>query len=99
MLNKSSKQELFNDCFPCGSAVKESACNVGDLSSVPGLGRFPWRRERLPTPVFWPGEFHGQYSSWGRRVGHDLATFTFHNSNGLFEIKVVLSIQAPGHIL
>ena len=18
----------------------------------------PWRRERLPTPVFWPGEFH-----------------------------------------
>ena len=26
----------------------------------------PWlRRERLPTPVFWPGEFHGLYSSWG----------------------------------
>ena len=21
----------------------------------------PWRRERLPTPVFWPGEFHRQY--------------------------------------
>ena len=26
----------------------------------------PWRRERLPTPVFWPGEFHGLYSLWGR---------------------------------
>ena len=25
--------------FPCGSAGKESACNVGDLSSIPGLGR------------------------------------------------------------
>ena len=25
--------------FPCGSAGKESACNVGDLSSMPGLGR------------------------------------------------------------
>ena len=24
-----------------------------------------WRRERLPTPVFWPGEFHGLYSLWG----------------------------------
>ena len=24
----------------------------------------PWRRERLPTPVFWPGEFHGLYSPW-----------------------------------
>ena len=24
----------------------------------------PWRRERLPCPVFWPGEFHGLYSPW-----------------------------------
>ena len=35
--------------FPCGSAGKESAGNAGDLSLIPGLGRFPWRRERLPT--------------------------------------------------
>ena len=26
-----------------------------------------WRRERLPTSVFWPGEFHGLYSPWGRK--------------------------------
>ena len=38
--------------FPCGSAGKESACNVGDLGSIPGLGRFPWRRGWLPTPIF-----------------------------------------------
>ena len=32
----------------------------------------PWRRERLPTPVFWPGEFYIlQYSGLGHRVGHD----------------------------
>ena len=31
----------------------------------PWLGKIPWRRERLPTPVFWPGEFHGLYSPWG----------------------------------
>ena len=37
----------------------------------------PWRRERLPTPVFCPREFHGLYSPWGRTVGHDWATFTF----------------------
>ena len=24
------------------------------------IGKIPWRRERLPTPVFWPGESHGQ---------------------------------------
>ena len=23
-----------------------------------------WSRERLPTPVFWPREFHGLYSPW-----------------------------------
>ena len=33
----------------------------------PWVGKIPWRRERLPTPVFWPGEFHGLYSPWGRK--------------------------------
>ena len=32
----------------------------------PWVGKIPWRRERLPTPVFWLGEFHGLYSPWGR---------------------------------
>ena len=27
--------------FSCGSDGKESACTVGDLGSIPGLGRFP----------------------------------------------------------
>ena len=40
-----------------GLSGKESACNVGDLGLIPGLRRSPWRRERLPIPVFWPGEF------------------------------------------
>ena len=44
------------------SAGKESACNTGDLGWIPG---YPWRRERLPTPVFWHGESHGLYSPWG----------------------------------
>ena len=29
------------------------------------VGKIPWRRERLHTPVFWPGEFRGLYSPWG----------------------------------
>ena len=40
--------------FPDGSDVKESACNAGDS------GLIPWRREWLTTPLFFPGEFHGQ---------------------------------------
>ena len=45
--------------FPCASAGEESTCNVGDLGSIPGLGRSPGEGIGLPTPVFWPGEFHG----------------------------------------
>ena len=34
------------------------------------VGKIPWRRERLPNPVFWPGEFHG-LSMELQRVRHD----------------------------
>ena len=33
----------------------------------PWVGKVPWRRERLPTSVFWPGEFHGLYGPWGHK--------------------------------
>ena len=33
----------------------------------PWVENISWRRERLPIPVFWPGQFHGLYSSWGRK--------------------------------
>ena len=29
--------------------------------------KIPWRRDRLRTPVFWPGEFHELYSPSGRK--------------------------------
>ena len=50
---------LCREPLPCGSDGKESARHAGDLGSIPGLGRSLLRRERLLTPVFWPGEFHG----------------------------------------
>ena len=89
---------LYYGYILSSSVDKESACNAGDPSSIPGSGRSPgegieyplqyswaslvaqlvknplvmwetwvqslgWEdplgRERLPTPVFWPGEFHG----------------------------------------
>ena len=88
-----------NRTFPLSpSHLSLSACSVGDLGLIPGLGgsagegigyllqyswaslvaqlvknppamretwvrslgwNDPWRSERLPTPVIWPGEFHG----------------------------------------
>ena len=42
LLQDESKDALIrHKGFPCGSAGEESACNVGDLGSVPGLGRSP----------------------------------------------------------
>ena len=68
--------------LPGGSDSKESACNAGHVSSIPGLGRFPWRREWLPTPVCWPGEFHGQrslvgYSPWGHKESETTEHFHY----------------------
>ena len=34
--------------FPCGWAGKESACNAGDLGSIPGLGRSPGEKKGYP---------------------------------------------------
>ena len=61
--------------FPYGSAIKESACSVGDIGdmgSIPGWGRSPGGGKWQPTPVFLPGDFLGQrslagYSPWGRK--------------------------------
>ena len=35
-----------------------------ETSVRPRVGKIPWRRERLSTPVFWPGELHRLYSPW-----------------------------------
>jgi len=68
-----------------GSDGKESACNAGDLGSVSGSGKIPWRRTWLPTPILLPGAFHGQrslagYSSCSHKESDTterLNTFTF----------------------
>ena len=38
--------------FPCGSAGKEYACNVGDLGSIPGLERSPGEGKGYPFFVW-----------------------------------------------
>ena len=49
---------------------KESACQCGRCGFDLWVGKIPWRRKWQSTPVFLPGEFHGQrslagYSPWG----------------------------------
>ena len=52
----------------------------------PWVEKIPWRRERLPTPEFWPGEFHGLYSPWGHSQTW-LSNFHFTNRCSLLYIK------------
>ena len=57
--------------FPCSSAGKESACNAGDLGSIPGLGRSPGKE------IGYPVQYSGLENSTdcivhgSQRVGHD----------------------------
>ena len=54
------------------SQVTEMVKNPSTMQEIwvdPGVRMIPWRRELLPTPLFLPGEFHGQrklagYSPW-----------------------------------
>ena len=46
--------------FPGGSDGKESTCNSGDPGFHPWVEKTPERRAWQPTPVFLPGEPHGQ---------------------------------------
>jgi len=54
--------------YSCASLVAQLVKNPTAMWETwfdPWVGKIPWRRERLPTPVFWPREFHGLYSPWG----------------------------------
>ena len=57
-------------------------CRRPGFGFDPWVGKIPWRREWLPTPVFVPGEFHGQrslagYSPRGRKELDATNTFVF----------------------
>ena len=54
----------------------------------PCVGKIPWRREQLPTLVFWPGKFHGLYSPWGRKWNCLAALYSIH-----FEARWGLSLK------
>ena len=76
-----SQRPRWDRGFPGGSDSEESACNVGDLGSIPGLGRSPgegttthssilaWRIPRTEEPG-------GLQSMGSQSVSQDWVTFT-----------------------
>ena len=63
--------------FPCGSADKESACSMGDLGSIPGLGRSPG--EGKDYPLQYSGlENSMDYSPWACKESDTTERLSLH---------------------
>ena len=77
------REDKFHIALVCGSAGKESTCGIAvEETWVQSLG---WEdppekgkatHSSRPTPVFWPGEFHGMYSPWGRKESDKTERFS-----------------------
>ena len=75
-------QNVFFSFAPLRSGVSQvvlvvrnppaNAGDIRDVSSIPPVGKVSWRRAWQPTPLFLPGECHGQgtlagYSPWAHK--------------------------------
>ena len=85
--------------LPGGLKVKNPPAHVG---TNPWVGKILWRRKWHPTPVFLPGNFHGQrslagYSPLGcKRVGHDSVTKQQQQQNMPSVKLTVLTVFSVG---
>ena len=78
--------------LPCWLSGKESTCQCRRPKVDAWVGKIPWRRKWQPTPVFLPGESHGQsslvgYSSWCHKES-DTTELLNNNNHSLMLIWV-----------
>ena len=81
----------MNHLGPNGSAGKESTCNVGDLDSIPGLGKSPGEGKATHSSILaWkiPWTVHGLTKSQTR-----LSDFYFHNPFNVWKLVVAAAAQ------
>ena len=65
----------------------------GRLEFYPWVGKIPWRRDWLQTPVFWPGKFHGLYSPWGHKMFDTTEQFSLPLfSRGFTSVSVIFAL-------
>ena len=78
--------------LPCDSAGKESACNAGDLGSIPGLGRSPGEGKGYPVQYSGLENFMDCIVHGVAKSQTQLSDFYFfiQNSNNIVIIKDVL---------
>ena len=86
--------------LPWWLSGKESACQCRRRGFKSWVETIPWRKKWQPTPVFLPGEFHGQrslvgYSLWGHTQLRDWTTTRVlkgKNKMVLWDTELVLSV-------
>ena len=77
--------------FPGGSAAKGSACNAGDLGSVPGLERSPGEGKDYLLQYSGLENFMNCIVKVLQRVRHNQATFTLENYAFLCRYRISLT--------
>ena len=84
---------LPNLGFPGGSAGKESACNEGDLDSIPDLRRFPGERKDYPL------QYSGLEKSMDRIVRGDHKELDTTEQLSLYQIyDTILEVEGKRRI-
>ena len=92
--------------FPGGTTRKEPVCQCRRHKRCqlsPSVGKIPWRRARQPTPVFLPGESHGQRSlagcsPWGHKeLDTTEATRHSHNNSLLDSLPTPVPANSGPH--
>ena len=86
--------------FPCGASGKESACQCRRCERSrfdPWVRKIPWRRKWHPTPVSWPGNFHGKkslvgYSPWAAKSWTQLRDWAHTHTDTLDNLD-----RSPGN--
>ena len=75
--------------------VNNPPASARDMGLIPELGRSPWRRSWQPTPIFLPGESHGQrslagYSPWVHKSRTQLRNLA-HTHSATWNLVIFLS--------
>ena len=79
--------------FLGGSVVNNSPANAGDVDSIPGPGKIPWRRKWQSTPVFLPEKSHRQRSLEGSMGSQKSWTRLSDYTTTAGDSKVQLSLR------
>ena len=90
--------------FPGGSDDKESACNAGDLGSVPGSGRSPGEENGYPLQYSFVensidrGAWGATYSPWGHKKPDTTERLSLHfrqnSGQGLVHSRYLGNVNA-----